>query len=50
MMATTEIMTTKTPLSRRPVWKTLRAHFRDVRGLHLRQLLIRRYRSLKQRS
>jgi glucose-6-phosphate isomerase len=30
--------TNKVPLTKRPAWKALQAHYRDVRGLHLRQL------------
>jgi glucose-6-phosphate isomerase len=29
--------TTKMPLSQRPAWKALQAHYRDIRGHHLRQ-------------
>jgi glucose-6-phosphate isomerase len=30
--------TTKQPLTQRPAWKALQAHYRDIRGQHLRQL------------
>jgi glucose-6-phosphate isomerase len=38
MMATTKTRLSKVPLARRPAWKALRAHYRDVREWHLRQL------------
>ena len=35
---TTEITTELLPLTARPGWKALEAHYKNIRGLHLRGL------------